>query len=204
MQGLFSPYSSNPLGLNPLRTLLEREIDFGAIRRTPDLKVFVSATHVRTGRAVIFSGARLSAQAVTASACLPTMFHAVNIDAEDYWDGGYSVNPPLTPLIGQCVSRDVMLVQINPLRHDSTPQKPDEILDRVNELTIAASGPRQAGAAAPHRRRRRHEVVSGFDQELDRRRADPQPVRHRPATHPPLAGSACRGDRQARHGGHPA
>jgi NTE family protein len=139
MRGLFSPYQSNPLDINPLRSLLEREIDFEAIARMPQLKVFVSATHVRTGRAVIFSGARLDAQAVTASACLPMLFHAVTIDGEDYWDGGYSVNPPLTPLIGQCACADIMLVQINPLRQDSTPQKPDQILDRVNELTFNAS-----------------------------------------------------------------
>jgi NTE family protein len=139
MRGLFSPYQSNPLDINPLRSLLEREIDFAAIARTPQLKVFVSATHVRTGRAVIFTGDQLDAQAVTASACLPMLFHAVTIDGEDYWDGGYSVNPPLTPLIGNCACADLMLVQINPLRHDSTPQKPDEILDRVNELTFNAS-----------------------------------------------------------------
>jgi NTE family protein len=125
MRGLFSPYQSNPLDINPLRSLLEREIDFGAIARTPSLKVFVSATHVRTGRAVIFSGARLDAQAVTASACLPMLFRAVTIDGEDYWDGGFSVNPPLTPLIGHCTSGDVMLVQINPLRRDDTPRTPD-------------------------------------------------------------------------------
>lgn len=139
MRGLFSPYQSNPLDINPLRSLLEREIDFEAIARMPQLKVFVSATHVRTGRAVIFSGGNLTAQAVTASACLPMLFHAVTIDGEDYWDGGYSVNPPLTPLIGQCACADIMLVQINPLRQDSTPQKPDQILDRVNELTFNAS-----------------------------------------------------------------
>ena len=139
MRGLFSPYQSNPLDINPLRSLLEREIDFDAIARLPSLKVFVSATHVRTGRPVIFSGPRLSAQAVTASACLPMMFRAVTIEGEDYWDGGYSVNPPLTPLIGQCACDDIMLVQINPLRHDSTPSKPAEILDRINELTFNAS-----------------------------------------------------------------
>jgi NTE family protein len=139
MRGLFSPYQSNPLDINPLRNLLEREIDFEAIARNPQLKVFVSATHVRTGRAVIFSGDQLDAQAVTASACLPTLFHAVTIAGEDYWDGGYSVNPPLTPLIGSCACADVLLVQINPLRHDSTPRKPDDILDRVNELTFNAS-----------------------------------------------------------------
>lgn len=139
MRGMFSPYHSNPMGINPLRHLLEVEIDFEAIRRTPELKVFVSATHVRTGRAVIFSGDRLDAAAVTASACLPMLFQAVTIEGEDYWDGGYSVNPPLSPLIGHCTSADIMLVQINPLRQDSTPQTADHILDRVNELTFNAS-----------------------------------------------------------------
>ena len=139
MRGLFSPYQSNPLDINPLRSLLEREIDFDAIARTARLKVFVSATHVRTGRAVIFSGARLDAQAVTASACLPLLFRAVTIEGEDYWDGGYSVNPPLTPLIGQCACADIMLVQLNPLQHESTPNQPQQILDRVNELTFNAS-----------------------------------------------------------------
>jgi NTE family protein len=139
IRGMYSPYASNPLDINPLRSLLEREIDFDAIARTPQLKVFVSATHVRTGRAVIFSGERLTAAAVTASACLPMLFRAVVIDGEDYWDGGYSVNPALTPLIGHCGSADIMLVQINPLRQDSTPEKPDQILDRINELTFNAS-----------------------------------------------------------------
>lgn len=139
IRGMFSPYHSNPMGINPLRHLLELEIDFEAIRRTPQLKVFVSATHVRTGRAVIFSGDRLDAAAVTASACLPMLFQAVTIEGEDYWDGGYSVNPPLTPLIGHCTSPDIMLVQINPLRQDSTPQQADHIVDRVNELTFNAS-----------------------------------------------------------------
>ena len=139
MRGVLSPYQSNPLDINPLRLLLEREIDFEAIARTPQLKVFVSATHVRSGRAVHFSGKRLNAQAVTASACLPMLFRAVTIDGEDYWDGGYSANPPLTPLIGNCACSDTMLVQINPLRQDSTPQTPEQILDRVNELTFNAS-----------------------------------------------------------------
>jgi NTE family protein len=139
VRGMFSPYQSNPLDINPLRSLLEREIDFEAIAASPHLKVFVSATHVNTGRAVIFSGDKLDARAVTASACLPMLFRAVNIDGEDYWDGGYSVNPPLTPLIGHCTSSDIMLVQINPLRQEHTPQKPAEILDRINELTFNAS-----------------------------------------------------------------
>ena len=138
-RGLFSPYQSNPLDINPLRRLLEREIDFEAIARAGKLKVFVSATHVRTGKAVIFGGSQLTVQAVMASACLPMLFKAVEIDGEHYWDGGYSVNPALAPLIDRCESPDLMLVQINPLRRERIPQTSGEILDRVNELTFNAS-----------------------------------------------------------------
>jgi NTE family protein len=127
------------LDINPLRDLLEREVDFEAIARSPKLKVFVSATHINTGRAVIFGGRELTASAVLASACLPLLFRPVRIDGEDYWDGGYAVNPPLTPLIDSCASRDLMLVQINPIRRDKAPQTSAEILDRINELTFNAS-----------------------------------------------------------------
>jgi NTE family protein len=138
-RSLLSPSQSNPLDINPLRDLLEREIDFEAIARSEQLKVFVSATHVNTGRAVIFTGHGLTAQAVMASACLPMLFRAVPIDGESYWDGGYSVNPPLTSLIDGCASRDLMLVQINPLKRERAPQTSPEILDRINELTFNAS-----------------------------------------------------------------
>jgi NTE family protein len=138
-RGLLSPYQSNPLDINPLRTMLEEEIDFPAIAAHRTLKVFVSATHVNTGKAVIFTGKQLNAQAVLASTCLPTLFQAVEIDGEAYWDGGYSVNPALSPLIKDCAASDLMLVQINPLRRDSTPRSSPEILDRINELTFNAS-----------------------------------------------------------------
>jgi NTE family protein len=136
--GTVSPYQANPLNLNPLLSLLEREIDFDAIAHGP-LKVFVSATHVRTGKAVIFAGTQLSAQVVMASACLPMLFRAVKIDGEHYWDGGYSVNPAITPLIESCLCADVLLVQINPLKQDSIPRRAPEIADRVSELTFNAS-----------------------------------------------------------------
>ncbi len=136
---LWSPYQANPLDINPLRNLLEKEIDFPAIARCKDLKVFVSATHVNTGRAVIFGGEQLSVKAVLASACLPMLFQAVEIDGEHYWDGGYSVNPALTPLIDSCHSADLMLVQINPLKRDRTRETMPEIMDRLNELTFNAS-----------------------------------------------------------------
>jgi NTE family protein len=134
-----SPYQSNPLGLNPLRDLLEAEIDFDAIASHHHLKVFVSATHVATGKAVVFSGRRLDAQAVLASACLPMLFQAVEIDGEAYWDGGYSVNPALSPLISGCESADLMLVQINPVTSGNPPRSSADIADRVSELTFNAS-----------------------------------------------------------------
>ncbi|MFD1712188.1 patatin-like phospholipase family protein [Ottowia sp. GY511] len=134
-----SPYQTNPLGLNPLRNLLEREIDFELLARQRQLKVFVAATNVRTGRGEVFSGKRLSCSALMASACLPTLFQAVEIDGEYYWDGGYSGNPAIYPLIYETASADVILVQINPIE---TPFKPGvsagEIMERVNEITFNA------------------------------------------------------------------
>ena len=139
LRGLVSPYQSNPLDINPLRDLLAEQIDFEAIARHGRLKVFVSATHVNTGKAVVFSGRQLGVDAVLASACLPMLFKAVEIDGQAYWDGGYSVNPALSPLISQCAAADLMLVQINPLTRTELPRSPGEILDRINELTFNAS-----------------------------------------------------------------
>jgi NTE family protein len=134
-----SPYQANPLGVNPLRDLLEAAIDFDAIAAHRELKVFVSATHVTTGKAVVFTGKKLDAAAVLASACLPTLFQAVEIDGEPYWDGGYSVNPALSPLTTECRTADMMLVQINPVAGGHTPRTTAEIQDRVSELTFNAS-----------------------------------------------------------------
>ena len=134
-----SPYQSNPLDINPLRKLLEAEIDFHAIAAMHTTKAFVSATHVATGRAEIFAGKRLTLQAVMASTCLPTLFQAVEIDGQHYWDGGFSSNPSLLPLISECSSRDIIMVQINPLRRPEIPHTPHDIADRVNELTFNAS-----------------------------------------------------------------
>jgi NTE family protein len=131
-----SPYQSNPLDINPLKHFLERQIDFDRLATCTQLKVFVVATKVKDGKAEIFSGQRLTADAVMASACLPTVFQAVEIDGEHYWDGGYSGNPAIHPLIYECQSRDVVLVQINPIRRDSLPKTSADILDRLNEMTF--------------------------------------------------------------------
>ncbi|MFT4242900.1 MAG: patatin-like phospholipase family protein [Acidovorax sp.] len=134
----FSPYQTNPLGINPLRRLLEREVDFSLLG-SAEPRVFVCATNVRTGRGEIFSGPRLSADAVMASACLPLMFQAVEIDGQHYWDGGYSANPALYPLIYQAQASDILLVQINPIEHLDLPQSGPEIVERMNEITFNAS-----------------------------------------------------------------
>ena len=100
--------------------------------------VFVCATNVRTGRGEIFSGTRLSAAAVMASACLPMVFHPVTIEGQAYWDGGYSGNPALYPLIYQARCSDILLVQINPIEHADVPDSVPEIMDRMNEINFNA------------------------------------------------------------------
>ena len=136
-----SPAQANPLDINPLRRLLERVVDFDLLctARKAVPQVFVCATNVRTGRGEIFAGPRLSADAVMASACLPMVFKAVEIEGERYWDGGFSGNPALHPLIYQTECCDVLLVQINPIEHLGVPDTVAEIMDRMNEVTFNAS-----------------------------------------------------------------
>ncbi|MEY8875974.1 MAG: patatin-like phospholipase family protein, partial [Leptothrix sp. (in: b-proteobacteria)] len=141
---MLSPSQLNPLHLNPLRQILERHIDIEALRHGP-LKVFVTATAVRTGQPTVFSGERLSIDALLASACLPQVFEAVEIDIgsgtgpEPFWDGGFAGNPAIWPLIYGTGALDVLLVQINPLVRPGTPTTAVDIADRVNEITFNAS-----------------------------------------------------------------
>lgn len=136
-----SPYQTNPLDINPLRNLLQNTVDFDLLgaEHAGVPKVFVCATNVRTGRGEIFTGKRLCMKSVMASACLPTMFQAVDIDGEYYWDGGYSGNPSLHPLIYHTQCSDVLLVQINPVQHKAVPDNAGDIMDRMNEVTFNAS-----------------------------------------------------------------
>jgi len=136
---LFSPYQFNPLNINPLRALLLKEVDFDKVRACRDLQIFVSATNVYSGRSRVFTGADLTVDAVMASACLPQLYQAVTIDGEPYWDGGYMGNPVLHPFFGTCTSRDILLVQINPIRRPTTPTTAREIHDRVNEISFNSS-----------------------------------------------------------------
>jgi NTE family protein len=135
MTRLLSPYDLNPLAFNPLRTILSESIDFERLANSP-IKLFVTATRVRTGRGRIFRNGEITADVLLASACLPTMFRAVEIDGEAYWDGGYAGNPTITPLIRESDAHDTLLVQINPTERSEIPRSAAEILNRVNEISF--------------------------------------------------------------------
>jgi NTE family protein len=135
----FSPYDVNPLNINPLKDLIERFVDFDKLRADTDLQLFVSATNVQTGRVRIFSRDAITADAVMASACLPFLFRAVEIDGVPYWDGGYLGNPVIFPFFRTTTTEDVLVVQINPLFRQSTPMSSSEIMNRINEITFNSS-----------------------------------------------------------------
>ncbi|MBD9372639.1 patatin-like phospholipase family protein [Rhizobium sp. ARZ01] len=137
MARVVSPYAMNPAGKNPLTEILEKCVDFDRLFASP-VRLFVTATNVHTGRGRVFSNAELTPQVLLASACLPTLYHAVEIDGEPYWDGGYSGNPTLTPLIEDCAAEDTILVQINPIERPGTPKTARDIQSRINEVSFNA------------------------------------------------------------------
>jgi NTE family protein len=133
-----SPYDLNPLNINPLTELIERFVDFDALRKS-DLALFVSATNVHTGRLRIFPRDKITADVVMASACLPFLFRAVEVDGEPYWDGGFLANPPIFPFFSATDSEDVLIVQINPLERQTVPTSSKDIMNRINEITFNSS-----------------------------------------------------------------
>ncbi len=135
----FSPYDHNPLRLNPLKDLIAQFVDFDALRACETLQLFVSATNVHTGRLRIFGREKVTADVVMASACLPFLFHAVEIDGVPYWDGGYMGNPAIFPFFRTTQTEDVLIVQINPIARTVTPTSSQEIMNRVNEITFNSS-----------------------------------------------------------------
>ena len=136
---LISPYEINHLDLNPLRELLAKQVDFERVRSCDEIKLFISATRVRNGVVTRFDRKQLTVDHVMASACLPFLFKAVNVDGDDYWDGGYAGNPILYPFAYHSDANDIVIVQINPLSCQETPKTAREILNRVNEITFNAS-----------------------------------------------------------------
>lgn len=136
--GYFSPSQLNPFDLNPLRELLNRLIDFESLRAASPFKLFIGTTQANSGRLRIFREDELSVEVLLASACLPKIHHAVEIDGEPYWDGGYSANPAVFPLFYDCDARDVLLVLLSPLKREGTPRTVEEIEARIVELAFSA------------------------------------------------------------------
>jgi NTE family protein len=136
---VLSPYNFNPFNYNPLKDILENLIDFKELQLYSKKKLFICATNVKTNRAKIFSNRDITVDAVMASACLPFLFQAVEIDGEYYWDGGYMGNPPISPLITNTSLRDIVLVKINSININSVPTTARDIADRVNEISFNSS-----------------------------------------------------------------
>src|SRR5215468_3519388 len=139
MTRVLSPYQFNPGDINPLRELLVESIDFPRLRAGGGVKLFVAATNVRTGKIKVFESRELSADALLASACLPLMFRAVQVDGQHYWDGGYMGNPAIFPLIYGCEARDVVIVHINPIEREDVPTTARDILNRMDEISFNSS-----------------------------------------------------------------
>jgi NTE family protein len=135
----WSPYDFNPLNINPLKDVIERFVDFEALRSSSGLKLFISATNVFTGRLRIFPREKITVEVVMASSCLPMVFQAVEIDRIPYWDGGYMGNPAIFPFFRTTDTDDVVIVSINPLERDMTPRTQGEIMNRINEITFNSS-----------------------------------------------------------------
>ena len=136
---LFSPYDLNPMDFNPLRDVVGECIDFDRVNDPRGMKLFLTATNVRTGRPKIFRQPGIQLDCVMASACLPFMFKAVEIDGEAYWDGGYMGNPALFPLVDECDPGDLVLIQINPFYRPDVPRSARDIQNRLNEITFNAA-----------------------------------------------------------------
>jgi len=139
MSRMLSPYDLNPLNINPLKEVVERFVDFAAIRGDRRLELFISATNVQTGELRVFTRAEITPEVVMASAALPLLFRAVEIDGVSYWDGGYSGNPAVIPFLRATATEDVLIVQINPRERRKVPTRQREIVSRVNEINFNAS-----------------------------------------------------------------
>ena len=136
---VLSPYQFNPFNFNPLSDVLARHVDFDALRRACPIQLYLCATNVETGKVHLFTREEICLKAVLASACLPSLFQAVEIDGQYYWDGGYVGNPAIFPLIYHCTTRDVVIVHINPIVRKGVPKTAAEILNRINEVSFNSS-----------------------------------------------------------------
>ncbi|HEX7634666.1 MAG TPA: patatin-like phospholipase family protein [Noviherbaspirillum sp.] len=135
----FSPYQLNPFDINPLRDILARQIDFERLRNECKVRLFIATTQVSTGTLKLFRNRHLTLDVLLASACLPLLHHAVEIDGETYWDGGLTANPPLFPLLHKCSARDIMVVLLHPTPHAKTPMTAGDIWHRLTEMGFSST-----------------------------------------------------------------
>ncbi|MET3139490.1 NTE family protein, partial [Undibacterium sp. GrIS 1.2] len=158
----FSPHQLNPFDINPLRDILLAQIDFERIRSSSQIKLFIATTNVSTGTLRLFGNKQLSLDVLLASACLPMMHRAIDIDGDAYWDGGLTANPPLFPLIQKCRARDLIVVLLHSLPRAVTPTSAEDIFYRLSEMGKRPTQPSSNDEMnAPHsfvsKLRRRHE-----------------------------------------------
>lgn len=151
----FSPQEINPFDINPLRAIVKQQFDFERLRRASPVRLFVAATHVRRGSLRVFTERELTAEHLLASACLPTLHHAVVIDGEDYWDGGYTGNPPVYPLVYDCEASDLLIVMLLPRERTGTPSSVEGIRARLTEIHFNAAFLREMRGLALARERAR-------------------------------------------------
>ena len=135
----FSPYQFNPFNLNPLRDILADQIDFDRLRAECKLELFIAATQVSTGMPRLFRNKEITLDVLLASACLPGLHHAIEIDGESYWDGGLTANPPIRPLLYECSAHDIVVVLLHPCRRPQVPTSADDIWQRLTEISFSSA-----------------------------------------------------------------
>jgi NTE family protein len=136
---ILSPYQLNPMDINPLRDLLNAEVNFERVRQQKVVKLFLSATNVRSGKVKVFAREEIAADHVLASACLPFMMRAPEIDGEAYWDGGFMGNPAIFPVIYGCEAADVIMVHLTPTERSELPTNSRTIINRMQEISFNSS-----------------------------------------------------------------
>lgn len=156
----FSPYQLNPFDINPLRDMLAAQIDFERLRAECPLKLFIATTHVNSGTLKLFRTSQLTLEMLLASACLPAIHHAVEINGEAYWDGGFTANPPLFPLLHQCRAKDIMVVLLHSTKHTGVPVTVNDIQSRLTEIGFNAAISTELQAIALAQREARHSLFA--------------------------------------------
>lgn len=151
MMKLLSPYQFNPLDMNPLRDIVNKHVDFERLRRESPVKLFIAATRVRTGGLKLFTERELDSDRLLASACLPSLHKAVEVEGEAYWDGGFAGNPAVYPLLFECKSKDIMIVLLQPIERHDTPKSVKSISERIGEMSFGATFTREMRAIAATR-----------------------------------------------------